>query len=367
MNSRCAATGISYGTAPRADHASRAVRAALRRAGMAQAGAVVLFLTPEYAHQPLPAIRAAARAAGCTQVVGCTGSGILTEQEWIVDSPGAVAMVIHPRIQLRSLRVPIAPHAVLSLCTPRGINADWMDAAVQRIGAISTDALGQGLFSVWHAARIARNGRIDIVIDGAAHALAAAQSIRALTAPIEVGEVQGYDVLRLGNYPAFNVLVKSLPSRVRKMDAIPLHLLVGGVTFGDPETAISEGRYRLNHIVSADPDNRSITLAQPLDPGERLFWAMRDALASERHMRRTVARAARQLGGRPDFCLMFPCMARGAAFYGDRDRDIEALKSRFPGLPIAGFYANGEIGPLQDDNHLHQYSTTFGLFRANGT
>ena len=37
---------------------------------------------------------AAARAGGCLQVVGCTGAGILTEEEWVLDSPGAAALVL---------------------------------------------------------------------------------------------------------------------------------------------------------------------------------------------------------------------------------------------------------------------------------
>jgi small ligand-binding sensory domain FIST len=55
-------------------------------------------------------------------------------------------------------------------------------------------------------------------------------------------------------------------------------------------------------------------------------------------------------------------MGRGPNFYGNRDRDLDALHTRFPELPIIGLYGNGEIGPLDGANHLYQYSAVLGLF-----
>jgi len=357
-------SGLSYGAAALADHATTAVRRALARAGLDQASAVVLFLTHDYAHNPEPALRAAARAAGCTQVFGATASGILTDEEWVLDSKGAAALVLGPGLGLAPRPRPGDALPALSLCTPQGLSAEWLDAPVRRLGAVSADILGQGPSAVWNGGRVAAGGAVDAVPLGVEAACGVAQGIRALTAPIEVAEVHGHELMRLGNYPALNVLVTSLPARVRRADAIPLHLLIGGVTFGDPDTAISEGRYRLNHIVAADSDNLSITLSSELEPGARLFWAMRDSLAAERGMRALIDRTCSALSGEPDFAVLFPCATRGPAFFGNRDRDLELLRTRFPRLPVIGCYGAGEIGPLNGGNHLHEHSTVLGLFRA---
>lgn len=362
LKSRSVGTGLSHGPLAQPDHAAIAVKKALARAELDQARGVLLFLTPHFANNPEPALRAAARAAGCTQVMGCTGAGLLTDQEWLLDSPGAAAMVFGGELHLGAPQGLTDERAIVSLCTPSGLAADWLDVPAPRIGAISGDMVGQGPFKVWTASRVADSGRVEAVIGGTRGAIAASQGVRVLTSPIEVAEVQGYDVLRLGNYPALNVLVKSLPVGVREMDHIPLHLIMGGVTFGDPATAIREGRYRLNHIVAANVANQSITLSHRLNRGERLFWAMRDTLAAERDMRLTMDRTLEQLGTGPDFALLFPCMGRGPHFYGNTDRDLELLQAQFPGLPIIGMYGNGEIGPLDEGNHLYQYSAVLGLF-----
>jgi small ligand-binding sensory domain FIST len=162
------------------------------------------------------------------------------------------------------------------------------------------------------------------------------------------------------------VLVQSLPQSVRSRESIPLHLILGGVTFGDPDTAIRDGRYRLNPIVAANIGEQSVTLSHPLNRGERLFWAMRDALTAERDFRATLGRAGSALGAAPAFALLFSCVGRGPQFYGNRDRDLEQLRAGYPGLPVIGFYGNGEIAPLDGANHLYQYSAVLGLYRLAG-
>lgn len=360
------ATGLSHGRRAEPKHAEEAVCRALARAGLERANAVLLFLTPEYAGNPEPALRAAARAAGTLQVIGATGAGILTEEEWILDSPGgAAAMVLGAPF---TLGIPSAKwdddNVVLSLCTPAGMGADWIDAPLRRLGAVSGDLSGDGPFKVWATGRVAEDGRAQARFEDVHAVVNVSQGVHALTAPIEVAEVQGYELKRLGNYPALAVLVQSLPGAVREMERVPLHMLMGGVTFGDPHTAIQDGRYRLNHILAADLRAQSITLSQPLVRGERLFWAMRDALTAERDMRVTLERSVQELGAPPEFALLFPCMGRGPHFFGNRDRDLDTLRTRYPGLPVIGMYGNGEIGPLDGANHLYQYSAVLGVFRS---
>lgn len=358
------ATGLSHGNQAYTEHAEHAVTQALDRAGLTRANAVLLFLTPEYAASPEPAIRAAARAAGTLQIIGCTGAGILTEDEWILDSPGAAAMIFGGDIRLQRVMENYAgDEPALSLCTPSGMMAEWLDIQGPRIGGISGDIYGHGPFKVWNDARVSDSGHADALLSGTHGVIIGSQGVHALTAPIEVAEVEGRDVMRMGNYPALDVLVQSLPEQVRQLRTLPYHLLAGGVTFGDPDTAIREGRYRLNHIISANLSDQSITLSDPLRPGERLFWAMRDALSAERAMAQTIEAARAGLHDEPDFAFLFPCMGRGPNFYGNRDRDLELVKTRFPDTPIIGFYGNGEIGPLDGINHLYQYSAILGLYK----
>ena len=359
------ATALVRGLRAGEDLAHKAVATAMQRAQITHANSVLLFLTPEFARDPQPALLAASKAANCMQVIGCSAAGIFTEEEWVLDAPAAAAMVFGGDVALTPAHDVAPGTLVFSLAAPNAINSAWIKAPGQRFGGVSGDATGQGPFKVWCGAKVASQGRCETLIHGAHGHVGVSQGIRPLSVPLEITQVSGYDVISLTAQPALNILTRELPLEVREQEHMPLHLLLAGVIFGDTANAISEGRYRLTPIISTNADDRSVTLSARLTPGERLFWALRQPLAAERDMRLTLKRLDTQMQETPDFGLFFPCMGRGPYFYGGMDRDLDLVKDRYPGMPLIGFYGNGEIGPLNNEIELFQYAAILGLFKSD--
>lgn len=356
------ATGLAIGHPASPDLAKQAVTQAMEKAGLEIATSVLLFLTPEFARDPQPTLLAASKASNCTNIVGCSATGIFTEEEWVLDSAAAAAMVFGDGISLTPSHHPQADDLILSLSAPNAINTNWLSEPGIRYGGVSGDATGQGPFKVWCGGKVVPEGRCETTIQGASGFVGISQGIRALSRPQEVTQVSGYDVQNLAGQPALNILVRELPLDVRELDKIPLHLIMAGVTFGDPAAAVAEGRYRLIPVISVNSDDRSVTLSTRIELGENMFWALRQPLAAERDMRMTLDRLESQHTTPPDFGLFFPCMGRGPYFYGGIDRDLELVKQRFPGMPLIGFYGNGEIGELNGSNQLFQYAAVLSLF-----
>ena len=355
------ATGLATGRSASVALVEQAIERALAAAGVAIPNSVLLFLTQEFAADPVPALKAAMRASSCMQIIGCSAAGIFTDQEWVLDAPAAAAMVFGGDVSLQPVTEPSAPHKLLTLAAPNAINSSWIEAPGQRFGAISGDATGRGPFKVWCGGKIASAGRCEVEVAGASAQIGVSQGVRAISAPLEITQVSGFDLISLRQQPALNVLARELPLEVREMERIPLHLLMAGITIGDPATAISEGRFRLTPIISTNSDDRSVTLSQRLAPGERLFWALRQPLAAERDMRHTLDVLNRD-DAAPRFAMLFPCMGRGPYFYGGVDRDLDLVTARYPGMPVIGFYGNGEIAPFNGANQLFQYAVVLSMF-----
>ena len=64
------ATSIVIGRTANPNLATQAVSQAMLKADISIANSVLLLLSSEFANNPQPAIRAAAKAANCTQVFG---------------------------------------------------------------------------------------------------------------------------------------------------------------------------------------------------------------------------------------------------------------------------------------------------------
>lgn len=353
-----AASGLAQGRTPDPALAARAVEIAMTRAGLRHAEAVLLYLTADFARDPQPALTAAARAASCMQVAGCAAAGVLTEEDWVLDAPAAAALVLGEGAGLRAAE---AAHPALTFCAPTALDLPWLQGGGPRFGGVAGDATGQGPYCVWSQGRLQPHGRCELSLSGVDLRVGVSQGIRPLSRPAEVSKAQGATVLEVGGDAALASLVRELPLGLRAPDRIPTHLLMAGLPYGDPQSALSEGRFHLIPVLAVDPEHRSVTLAGEIPPGIDLFWALRQPQAAEQDMAAMLKRLDAQPPCEPAFALLFPCLGRGAAFYGGQDKDLKALTRAHPGLPCIGFYGNGEIAHLDGANRLLQYSVVAGL------
>lgn len=69
-------------------------------------------------------------------------------------------------------------------------------------------------------------------------------------------------------------------------------------------------------------------------------------------------------------CFMVSCIGRGEKFYNAKNVETGIFRQEFPGMPVLGFFGNGELGldmhsrkgKLEKDGHfLHSYSSVFCL------
>ncbi|HZV61094.1 MAG TPA: FIST C-terminal domain-containing protein [Methylophilaceae bacterium] len=359
---RKVATGLATGNVAVPELAAQAVMQAMQAAETNVASSVLLFLTSEFARDPVPALRAAAKAASCIQVMGCSAPGILTEEDWILDAPAAAAMVFSDGINLQtSPATQDTSQLLLTLAAPNAINTTWMTSSGLRYGGVSGDAMGQGPFSVWQNGKGAVTGHCEAIIKGVDAAIAPAHGLRMLGEPRLVTAAYGHDLRILAGKAALVTLRQSCATiKGIQDDNLPLHSLMA--VFADNEQLIDEGKYQLAALVSGNESDHSVTLAKKVERGQYLCWAIRDAESAQFNLKQTANQLATQLPAQPEFGLIFSCLGRGPYFYGGVDRDLALLRQLFPGMPFIGFYGNGEIAPVNGANELLQYSAVLGLF-----
>jgi len=56
------------------------------------------------------------------------------------------------------------------------------------------------------------------------------------------------------------------------------------------------------------------------------------------------------------------CNGRGEKLFGASNHDAELVQKELGPLGLAGFYGNGEIGPVGEKNYLHGFTASLALF-----
>ena len=331
-------TGLISGQRPIPELAHEAVQAALGAAGLERADNVILLLSRDFLRNPQPAVLAAARAAGCLTVCGCTTSGLFTERGWQLDQPAAAALVYASPGGETATASP-----TLSFSGHGRLPFEWLDDT-PRAGLLDADALA------WSHARTTDSACAEFRLPGLRAYVARSTGLRLLGEPSSVEGCRGYELGRVGGHRAVDSLYRALPAELREHP--PLHQIVALRHPDEPGIA----------ILSAGGDG-SLMLADTLSDGETITWAIRQPLAAEQDMRQSLNMAV-SAGTKPDFALMFSCIGRGPLFYGDDDRDLLAFRDTFPDTPLLGAYGTGQIIPLGGQNRLFHNTVLTLLFES---
>ena len=356
---RSVATGFATAERATPELASLAVHRALQAIDASLAGSILLFLTSHFCRNTQAAVSAAARAARCVQVLGCTAPGVFTESEWSLSAPAAAALVLCGDT---GLVAPAGDSPVLTLLTPDTARQSWQSETAPRLGMLCVDPDSDAPSRVWTHGRVTADGQCEASFSHARVAAGVSRGLRALSGTMTVTEGDGYDLFAVDGEPALSTLLGQLPPELRLANPLPLSQLFAAITDddSDPAGALRHGRYSLVPIIGVSQDEQSLTLAVPLGVGDRLFWALRQPAAAERDTTDLLDSLAKTLPT-PDFALMFACIGRGPYFFGSKDRDLELIGERFPDLPVIGAYGAGEVAPLVDCSGIISYSAVMAL------
>ena len=94
------------------------------------------------------------------------------------------------------------------------------------------------------------------------------------------------------------------------------------------------------------------------------FAPVRDAATADEDLSALLTAAKRDAAADCGGALLFTCNGRGTRLFDAPHHDAGALASCWHGLPVAGFFAQGEIGPIGGKNFLHGFTASIALFHV---
>jgi small ligand-binding sensory domain FIST len=132
------------------------------------------------------------------------------------------------------------------------------------------------------------------------------------------------------------------------------------LTFKAP-SYMKDEEYVVRAVPAVKIADRSITVQTEVQEGTSVWFSSRDKEKISSRFDRMAAQIKEQLGdAQPKLILQFECATRGKMMFRDQEK-LQLLKrfrqSLDPAAPWAGFYTAGEIGPVEEHNLRHLYTS----------
>ena len=90
-------------------------------------------------------------------------------------------------------------------------------------------------------------------------------------------------------------------------------------------------------------------------------WARRCSSICATPARPTRTSTSCSKGRRADGALVFTCNGRGSRLFDEPHHDARVLADLLGPVPLAGFFAAGEIGPVGGHNFVHGFTASMAL------
>ena len=211
--------------------------------------------------------------------------------------------------------------------------------------------------------RVLSQGAVGVHLPRAEVHPLVAQGCRPVGDPYTVTQADGNLIFELGGrspLARLQELAGALPARDQELLARGAHV---GMVINEYQADPRQGDFLVRGIVGADPGSGAIAVGEEVEVGQTVQFHVRDARSADEDLRRTLEREAAALGDRRAAgALLFTCTGRGSRLFADPDHDAGLIATTLGEIPMAGFFCDGELGPVGGQNFLHTFTASIALF-----
>ncbi len=366
-----------------------AIAEILERLGAAFGGEpadlVTGFATPRHA-DTLGDLALRLRGAGlCRTFLGTTGESVVAEGREIEEGPALAVWAIRlPGATLKPLRITFdgnafegwappdaggAPPTLLLLADPFSFPADRFLAHAE--GAAKGMTVAGGMAS--GSQRPGGNRLVidDDVYDDGAVALevsgpfavrtVVSQGCRPVGRTMIVTRVERNVIRELGRRKAYDVLRETFEGLDESDKALVQNGLHLGRVINEYQETFRRGDFLVKNVLGVDEEG-GLAVSDLIRVGQTVQFHVRDAGTADEDLKGLLEGPNDGVRG----ALLFSCNGRGTRMFPAPNHDVGVIHEKVGPVPVAGFFAMGEIGPIGGQNFVHGFTASVVLFEEHG-
>lgn len=362
------------------------------RLGGAKADAAFVFISSHFEDEARELLSRLARRHPTAAIVGCSAEGVLGGREELERTPAISLMLAElPGVEIRRIRAgagelnseervkrfaggltppPDQEPTFFLFGDPFSVPINPLLGAIDEaqpgrpvIGGMASGAERPGQAVLIDDDMVHRDGLVGLALSGPIEVRSVvSQGCRPIGDPFVITRAEKHIIHELGGKPALEQLKTVVASLSPEETELVQQALFVGRVINEYQAHFKRGDFLIRNLMGIDPDSGAIAVADVMRVGSTIQFHVRDRDSADEDLREMLAGAVGRR--RPAGALMFTCNGRGTRMWPEPNHDVEVFQQMCGGeVPVAGFFAAGELGPVGSGNFIHGHTASIALFR----
>jgi small ligand-binding sensory domain FIST len=355
----------------------------------------VVFISPHHVAHLTEITDQICDAIGCDALIGCTGESIIGGSREIEARPAIslwLAALPETTVKLMHLVFDQTPEGSVFTGWPSEMPETWpagaamllmgepfsfpADELVRRLnedhpgvpvlGGMASGGIAPRENQLVLGRRIFTEGAVAALVYGKVRIRSVvSQGCRPIGQPFVVTRCEANVVHELGGMPPLvrlKEVLETLSEQEKQQVRHGLHL---GRALSEYQDEFHRGDFLVRNVIGADPNTGALAVGDYVRLGQTVQFHIRDEMTADDDLQNLLG-AVGKGAGLPESrgALLFTCNGRGTRMFSSSNHDATCVKDLLGEIPVAGFFAQGEIGPVGQQNFLHGYTASVAVFEA---
>jgi small ligand-binding sensory domain FIST len=188
------------------------------------------------------------------------------------------------------------------------------------------------------------------------------QGCRPIGRPMVITKAEDNMIHELGGRSALEQLRElwqTLSAEDQKLLQQGLHI---GRVISEYQDEFQRGDFLVRNVMHLDRSSGALFITDQVRVGQTVQFHVRDAATADEDLHALLQLDVSAHEKKPSGALLFSCNGRGSRLFAQPNHDASVIHAEVGAIPLAGFFAQGELGPVGGQNFIHGFTASVALF-----
>jgi small ligand-binding sensory domain FIST len=241
------------------------------------------------------------------------------------------------------------------------VNAGGKDLRV--LGGMASGVRGPGEARLLLDGAVHNSGAVGVLLRGQVGLRSiVSQGCRPVGRPLLITKARENVIIELGGkdpMEQLRELWQALSPEDQKLLQHGLHI---GRVINEYQDVFQRGDFLVRNVVDRDRETGGLVITDRVRVGQTVQFHVRDADTADEDLHALLQLDLSAHDKSPAAALVFSCNGRGSRLFSQPHHDARAVRAEAGPIPLAGFFAMGELGPVGGQNFVHGFTASVALF-----